>query len=128
VLTPFNPAAPSVEATSVSDLVSTPLLARREGRDGTTSLAFVTVTVVDRDGNPCPDAAVPLKFRTSGAINFRAACNGDATSLEPFTQPTMQTFHGQLVVVVETGDAKGTGKLTVSGNGVKSGSLSWRVK
>jgi hypothetical protein len=40
----------------------------------------------------------------------------------------MQTFHGQLVVVVETGDAKGTGKLTVSGNGVKSGSLSWRVE
>jgi beta-galactosidase len=108
---------------------STPQLrARREGRDGTSSLDFVTVTVVDKAGNPCPDAAVSLTFRTSGAINFRAACNGDATSLEPFTQPRMQTFHGQLVVVVETGLARGNGKLTVSGSGLKSGALTWKVE
>jgi beta-galactosidase len=126
VLTPFRPDAPTVDVSETT--APAPLRARQAGRDGTSSLAFVTVTVVDKDGNVCPDAALPLKFRTSGAVNFRAACNGDATSLEPFTQPAMQTFHGQLVVVVETGLARGSGKLTVSGSGVKSGSLTWTVE
>ena len=33
---------------------------------------------------------------------FQAACNGDAKSLEPFTQPRMKLFNGKLVVVVRS--------------------------
>jgi beta-galactosidase len=113
-LTPFNPTGK--------------LRARHDRATDEPDLDFVTVTVVDRDGNPCPDADLQLKFRTSGAVSYRAACNGDATSLEPFTQPQMRAFHGQLVVVVETGTVTGAGKLTVSGSGVKSSTLSWSVE
>ena len=87
--------------------------------DGTTpDLAFATVRVVDAHGTPCPDAALPLTFRTTGAVAFKAACNGDATSLEPFTKPAMRTFHGALVVVVEAGPEAGTGRLAVSADGL----------
>ena len=77
-------------------------------------LAFVTVSLVDADGTLIPDAADQLTFEVTGAGKFRAACNGDATSLEPFTQPTMRLFAGQLVVVAQSTKQKGDLVLKVS--------------
>ena len=85
--------------------------------DCTPDLAFVTVKIVDERGNLCPDADLRLNFSTDGAVRFKAACNGDATSLEPFVKPTMKAFHGQLVVVVEP-QGVGTGTLTVAAAGL----------
>ena len=76
-------------------------------------LAFVTVSLVDKNGTLCPDADNQLTFSVSGNGAFKAACNGDATSLEPFTQPTMRLFHGQLVVVLQASKQPGTITLTV---------------
>jgi beta-galactosidase len=60
-----------------------------------------------------PDATDQLTFDVSGAGSFRGVCNGDATSLEVFTQPTMKLFAGQLVVVVQAGKEKGQLTLVV---------------
>ena len=85
-------------------------------------LVFVTVSLVDKNGTLCPDAANRLEFSVAGAGSYRAACNGDATSLEPFTQPQMSLFHGQLVVVCQAGKQPGVMKLTVKdpATGMKS--------
>lgn len=91
-------------------------------------LAFVTVRVVDKNGNLCPDADNQLKFNVKGAARFNSCCNGDATSTEVFTNPTMKAFHGQLVVVVEAGKLAGNATLTVSGNGLKTGKTTITVK
>ena len=64
-------------------------------------LVFITVSLRDKDGTLIPDADNQLLFEVTGAGDFKAACNGDATSLEPFTQPTMRLFHGQLVLIVQ---------------------------
>lgn len=77
-------------------------------------LAFVTVEAVDKDGNLCPDADLPLHFAVEGAGSFKAVCNGDPTSLESFAQPTMKLFHGKLVVVLQAGRTKGKMTLTVN--------------
>ena len=74
-------------------------------------LAFVTVSLADAAGTIVPTATDRLRFEVSGAGTFRAVCNGDATSLEPFTEPTMKLFAGQLVVVVQA--ASVPGKLTL---------------
>ena len=70
-------------------------------------IAFITVSMVDKDGNLVPDADQQLSFEVSGAGLFKAVCNGDATSLEPFTLPTMKLFHGKLVVLVQAKKEKG---------------------
>ena len=75
-------------------------------------LAFVTVSLTDKQGALIPDAADQLDFEVTGAGSFEAVCNGDATSLESFKQPTMKLFHGQLVVVVRS--AKQAGQLTLT--------------
>ncbi len=85
-------------------------------------LAYVTVSLVDKNGTLCPDAANRLQFSVTGAGTYKAACNGDATSLEPFTQPQMSLFHGQLVVVCQAGKNPGVMTLTVTdpATGLKS--------
>ena len=76
-------------------------------------LAFITVSLTDKQGTLIPDAADQLTFEVTGAGRFEAVCNGDATSLEPFTQPTMRLFSGQLVVVVRSATTAGTLTLKV---------------
>ncbi|PHQ29560.1 glycoside hydrolase family 2 TIM barrel-domain containing protein [Leeuwenhoekiella nanhaiensis] len=92
---------------------------KADGKD----LAFVTVSVVDKNGIPCPTATNQLNFNVTGAGSFRAACNGDATSLELFHKPTMQLFSGKLVVLVQSSEKQGTIKLQVSGRGLKAESI-----
>lgn len=79
-------------------------------------LAFVTVNLIDKDGTLLPDADDNLQFAVEGAGTFRGACNGDATSLQVFTEPQMKLFHGQLVVVVQTTEKPGDITLHVKGN------------
>lgn len=76
-------------------------------------LAFITVSLTDKNGTLCPDADHSLEFKVTGAATFNSVCNGDATSLEAFTEPTMKLFHGQLVVVVQASAAPGKATLTV---------------
>ena len=76
-------------------------------------MAFITVSMTDAEGTLCPDADDDLLFEVTGAGNFQAVCNGDATSLEPFTQPQMKLFHGQLVLVVRASEQAGITIVTV---------------
>ena len=85
-------------------------------------LSFVTVSVVDKDGNPCPTATNNMKFNVSGVAKFRAACNGDATSLVAFNSTEMPLFSGELVVVVEA-LRRGNATLTVSADGLPNATL-----
>ncbi|RSK33886.1 beta-galactosidase GalB [Hymenobacter metallilatus] len=70
-------------------------------------LVYVTARVEDAQGTLCPDATNELQFTVSGQGQFRAVANGDATSLEPFQQPRMHAFHGQLVAIVQATQAGG---------------------
>lgn len=87
-----------------------------DGKD----ISYVTVSVVDKDGNPCPTASLPLKFSVSGEGVYKAACNGDATSLESFELPTMKLFSGKLVVLVQSTKKAGAIELSVNGSSLKT--------
>ncbi len=89
-----------------------------EGSD----LSFVTVQLVDKNGTPCPTATNEMTFKVEGAATYRAACNGDATSLVPFNSTSMPLFSGQLVVVVEA-KSKGKATLTVSAKGLPDATI-----
>lgn len=90
-------------------------------------LSFVTVSVVDKNGTPCPTATNNMKFNVSGAGKFRAACNGDATSLVAFNSTEMPLFSGELVVVVE-GLRHGTAMLSVLADGLPMATLPIEVE
>ncbi len=83
-------------------------------------LSFVTVSVLDENGIPCPTATNQLNFEVTGKGTYRAACNGDAASLEMFHHPTMKLFSGKLVVLVQTTQEAGDITLTVTGDNLQS--------
>ena len=77
-------------------------------------LSYITVALTDKDGNLCPDAADDIRVEISGAGTFQGICNGDATSLERFTEPHMHLFHGMLVATVRSGHKSGTITVKIS--------------
>ena len=91
-------------------------------------LAYVTVRIVDKDGNLCPVADNRVRFEVSGAGVFRACANGDAACLEPFQHPEMPAFSGQLTAIVQAADKPGTVRLTALSDGLESAAISLRVK
>lgn len=86
---------------------------RAELRKGVDDLAYVTVSLVDKNGTELPQADDRIDVEVSGAGSFKAICNGDATSLESFVEPTMKLFNGKLVVTVKAGDRKGAIRVVV---------------
>jgi beta-galactosidase len=86
-------------------------------------LAFITVSVVDKNGNPCPTANNNLEFSVKGKGKFKAVCSGDPTSLEMFHEPKMKLFSGKLVVIVQSGLEAGDLELNAKGIGLKPGKI-----
>ncbi|MBE6197113.1 MAG: glycoside hydrolase family 2 protein [Rikenellaceae bacterium] len=91
-------------------------------------MAFVTVRVVDKDGNLCPTASHQLTMKVTGNGAFKGVCNGDPTSLEVFVKPTMKLFNGELVVGVQTTKQAGEMVLKVSGKGVGAATITLKSK
>ena len=91
-------------------------------------LAYVTVRIVDADGNLCPTADNAVSFSVAGAGTFRASANGDATCLVPFQSPTMPAFSGQLTAIVQSAKDKGTITLTATADGLKTATIKIKTK
>lgn len=92
----------------------------RDGED----LAYVTVSVVDKDGNTVPTDTREVLASVSGAGEFRAIANGDPCSLEMFHHPHMHLFAGKLTVIVRSkANADGPILLKVNAKGLRSAEM-----
>lgn len=92
---------------------------KADGRD----MAFIAARIVDENGVPCPDADNRLEVKVSGAGQFKGICNGDATSLEVFTNPRMAAFKGALSIGIVTLERPGDIRVVVSGKGLRGATL-----
>ena len=90
-----------------------------DGRD----LSFVTVKVVDKEGNLCPNASNQITFKVNGKGYYRAGANGDPTSLESFQEPRMKVFSGMMTAIVASTEEPGKITLTATAKGLKKATL-----
>lgn len=81
-------------------------------------LSFVTVKVVDKDGNLCPLAENEIRFKVKGAGTYRAGANGNPVSLESFQVPRMKVFSGMMTAIVAATDEPGTIVLEATAKGL----------
>lgn len=86
-------------------------------------LSFVTVKVVDKDGNLCPDASHSIAYTVSGEGFYRAGANGDPVSLELFHEPKMQVFKGMMTAIVQSDCDSGKITLRATSKGLKSAKI-----
>ena len=63
-------------------------------------VGYVTLKVVDKDGNICPTANIDVKVSVSGCGSFVAAENGDESDFSWFRDPERKTFNGLLSALV----------------------------
>lgn len=95
-----------------------------DGKD----LSFITVSVVDRQGNPCPNINELVRFSVKGAGNYRAAANGDPASLDMFHLPQMHLFNGKLVAIVESSREPGILTFEAKAKGLRKASIDIRTR
>jgi len=90
-------------------------------------LAYLTVRVVDKDGNLCPEDGRLIRFSVAGSGKYRAAANGDPTCLDSFQSPQMHAFGGQLTAIVQSGENAGNIVFEAKAGGLKAGKISLPV-
>lgn len=95
-----------------------------DGKD----LAYVTLRIVDKDGNLCPNDGRLVSFKVKGAGKYRASANGDPTCLDLFHKPEMHAFGGMLTVIVQSGEKTGEIELQATAKGIKTGTIRIPVK
>lgn len=95
-----------------------------DGKD----LAYVTLRIVDKDGNLCPNDGRLVSFKVKGAGKYRASANGDPTCLDLFHKPEMHAFGGMLTVIVQSGEKTGEIELQATAKEIKTGTIRIPVK
>lgn len=95
-----------------------------DGKD----LAYVTLRIVDKNGNLCPNDGRLVSFKVKGAGKYRASANGDPTCLDLFHKPEMHAFGGMLTVIVQSGEKTGEIELQATAKGIKTGAIRIPVK
>lgn len=95
-----------------------------DGKD----LAYINVSIVDKDGNLCPSDTREITFEVTGNGTFRAAANGDATCLTPFNSKKLKLFSGQLTMIIQAAELPGMVEVKASAKGVAKGTLLLKVE
>ena len=86
-------------------------------------LSFVTVKIVDKNGNLCPLADNQVSFKVKGAGAYRAGANGDPVSLESFQEPKMKVFYGMMTAIVSSTEEPGDIILEATAKGLKKATV-----
>lgn len=96
--------------------------------DGT-DLSYVTVEVVDADGNVCPWADNEISFAVEGSAFNAGVDNGSPTSLERFKADTRKAFYGKALVILQNaGGAEGKAVLTATADGLTPATITINSK
>ncbi|MBO4445262.1 MAG: DUF4982 domain-containing protein [Bacteroidaceae bacterium] len=94
-----------------------------DGRD----LSFVTVEIIDKEGNLCPYADNLVNFSVNGPAFITGVDNGCQTSLESFKEPFRKAFHGKCLVVLQNDGNTGKATLTATSEGLQSAKASLKM-
>lgn len=100
------------------------LSARKYG-DGVAddALAFVTVEILDAQGNLCPHADNLVQFEVSSGAEIVGTDNGNPVSMERFKSDRRKAFNGKCLVVLEAAE-KGRTRLTATSEGLSKSTIS----
>lgn len=82
---------------------------KADGQD----LSFITVEVIDKDGNICPDAAIPCEAFVKGQGSLLAFASADLKDIEPYTSSRVTTWKGRALLVVRSSNHQGKTQISI---------------
>ncbi len=92
------------------------------------SLAFVTVEIVDKEGNVCPNAENQVFFSVEGNATIAGVDNGLQTSMERFKADNRKAFAGKCLVVLQAKKNSGSIRLTAKGIDLRQATLELKAE
>jgi beta-galactosidase len=95
-----------------------------DGKD----LSFITVKIVDRDGNLVPSGDNLVDFIISGEGFIAGVDNGNQISHESFKAASRKAFHGMCLVVVQAGEKRGRITLKAASEHLKGNEIELAVR
>ncbi|WP_159523865.1 beta-galactosidase GalB [Sunxiuqinia indica] len=90
-----------------------------DGKD----LSFVTVRILDKDGNLVPNADNLVKFNITGPAEIAGVDNGYQASLEPFKADYRKAFKGKCLVIVQSKKQPGQIQLQATSDGLEAATI-----
>ena len=97
---------------------------RADGRD----LSFITVDILDKDGNLVPYADNLVNFSITGEAKIAGVDNGSQTSHESFQAHYRKAFNGKCLAVIQAGKTKGPIVLSAASKGLKGSDITLLLK
>ena len=97
---------------------------RADGRD----LSFITVKIVDGDGNLCPRADNKIYFRISGNGFIAGVDNGYQASHEPFRSDSRKALNGMCLLIVQSTDQSGDIHVEARSDGMEPSDMMIRTR
>ncbi|WP_299587215.1 beta-galactosidase GalB [Mucilaginibacter sp.] len=97
---------------------------KADGKD----LSFITVKILDKDGNLVPDAANLVNFKINGAAFITSVDNGDPVSHDSFKAGYRKAFNGLALAIVQAKEKAGNITFTATSKGLQSASIIIQTK
>lgn len=94
-----------------------------DGKD----LSFITVEILDKDGNLCPNAENDVTFAVEGAGFIAGVDNGSPISMEKFKDNHRKAFYGKCLVVLQNNGEPGGVKVTATADGLEKATTAIKV-
>ncbi|MEJ6981402.1 beta-galactosidase GalB [Pedobacter sp. P351] len=95
-----------------------------DGKD----LSFITVRILDAEGNLVPDADNLVKFNMTGNGFIAGVDNGYQASMESFKTPYRKAFKGMCLAIIQSKEKSGEINLQASSEGLQPMSITIKSK
>ena len=91
-------------------------------------LSFVTVKILDKDGNVVPNANNFVNFKINGDAFIAGVDNGDEVSHEPFKASYRKAFNGLALAIVQAKQKPGNITFTATSDGLQPATIVLQAK
>jgi beta-galactosidase len=91
-------------------------------------LSFITVKILDKDGNVVPDAANLVNFKINGEAFIAGVDNGDPVSHDSFKVDYRKAFNGLALAIVQAKEKAGNITFTATSKGLQSAAIMIQTK
>jgi len=97
---------------------------KADGKD----MSFITVKILDKDGNLVPNADNLVNFKISGEAFIASVDNGDEVSHDPFKADYRKAFNGLALAIVQAKEKAGNITFTATSDGLKGATVVLQAK
>jgi beta-galactosidase len=86
-------------------------------------LSFITVKVLDKDGNVVPNADNTINFKINGEAFLAGVDNGDPINHDSFKASWRKAFHGLALAIIQAKQNAGFVTVTATSNGLQTATI-----